>query len=218
MAVVTFDTGVKQIRGKSGNINFAQTKYGIQYKSNPVRTKPQSSAQLAQQARIKKAAAAFGSLTSAQNAAWQTYAQNHLVKSKNGEDVAPSAYAAFAGLYTKFIQVNPNGTFPASPPSVPFGGDSVVMSATGVDGVITFTASKANTAGVTTELLIQPLRNVFRKPTPNYTSKGFFTFVTGTLTKTLTVPAGAYSVAIRFVNSATGQEVSKVVLGSVNTA
>ena len=218
MAIVTFDTGVKQIRGKSGNINFAKTKYGVEYKSNPTRTKPQSPAQIAQQTRMKKAAAAYGVLTAAQNAAWQTYAQNHLVKSKNGEDVAPSAYAAFAGLYTKFIQINPNGTFPAAPPSLPFGGDSVVMTATGVDGVITFTASKANTAGVTTELLIQPLRNIFRKPTANYVSKGFFTFVTGTLTKTLTVTPGAYSVAIRFVNSATGQEVGKVVLASVNTA
>lgn len=65
MAIVTFDSGVKQIRGKSGNINYAQTKYGIQYKTNPIRTKPQSPAQLAQQARIKRAAAAFGTVNTA---------------------------------------------------------------------------------------------------------------------------------------------------------
>ncbi len=214
MAIVTFDSGVKQIRGKSGNINFAQTKYGIEYKSNPIRVKPQSPAQLAQQARLKRAAGAYGALTSAQNALWQTYSKSIFVNSNNGEDVNPSAYAAFVGLFSKFVQVTPAGTFPAAPPSAVFGGDSVTVTATGVDGVITFTASKANAANVTTELLIQPLRNIFRKPTPNYTSKGFFTFITGTLT----VPAGAYSVAIRFVNSATGQEVGKVVLATVNTA
>jgi len=173
---------------------------------------------LAQQARLKRAAGAYGALTPAQNAAWQTYSKSVFVNSNNGEDVNPSAYAAFVGLFSKFVQVNPAGTFPANPPALPFGGDNVTVTVTRVDGKITFTADKANAANVTTELLIQPLRNIFRKPTPNYTSKAFFTFVTGALSKVLNVPVGAYSVAIRFVNSATGQEVGKVVLASVNTA
>lgn len=218
MAIVTFDTGVKQIRGKSGNITFAQTKFGIEYKSNPIRTQPPSAAQLAQQARVKRAAAAFKQLTAPQNLAWQTYAQSRLVKTKSGAHVAPSAYAAFTGLYTKFVQVNPSGTPPTVPPASEFAGDNVVVTVTANDGTITFTANKANATSVTTELLLQPLKNVFRKPTANYASKGFFTFATGTLSKTLTVTPGAYAVAIRFVSTATGQEVDKVLLGTVNTA
>ncbi len=218
MAVVTFDTGVKQIRGKSGNINFAKTKYGVEYKSNPVRTKPQSAAQLAQQTRLKKAAATFATLTGAQNTAWQTYAQNHPITTKNGDNAIQSAYSAFAGLFTKFIQVNPLGTFPTAPPSVAFGGDAVTVTVAATTGKISFTANKANAVNVTTELLLQPLKNIYRKPTNNYPSLGFFPFTSGGLTTSLTVTPGAYSVAIRFVNSATGQQVDKVVLGSFNAA
>jgi hypothetical protein len=214
--LVTFNNNIVAMRGKSGKSNFAKTEYGTEYKANPIRKTPQTAAQIAQQNRLKKAAAAFHTLTAAQNTAWQNYANTVFITQKGGAKVHPSAYSAYSGLYTKFIQIAPNGTPPVLPPSAEFEGDTVNVTASAVDGVITFTANKANATSVTTELLIQPLANMFRKPRPTYVSKGFFTFVTGTLTKTLTVPPGAYSVAIRFVNSATGQQVDHVVLGTVN--
>ena len=218
MAIMTFAGNVRNVQGKSGKMNYSKTQYGIEYKENPIRTKPSTPAQLAQQARLKKASTAFAGLTAPQNAAWQTYAQTRFVKSKSGADVHPSAYSAFVGLYTKLLQVNPAGTPPSTPPATEFAGDTVTVTIAGASGRINFTGNKANATNVVTELLIQPLRNIYRKPTGNYPSKAFFPFASGGLTTSLLLPAGAYAVAIRFVNSATGQETDKILLGSVSVS
>ena len=119
------------------------------------------------------------------------------------------------GLYTKFIQVNPTQTL-VIPPASPFTGDTITLTVAGGGGKITFTASAANSERVITELLLQPLANAYRKPqTGNYVSRGFFTFITGTLSRSLDVPPGAYAAAYRFVNAGTGQEVKRVTLGTV---
>ena len=80
------------------------------------------------------------------------------------------------------------------------------MTCTAGTGQVTFTASGANYTGVTTELLLQPLKGKNRVPTAKaYRTKMFKAFATGSLTQAVTVPAGYYAAAYRFVNSATGQ-------------
>ena len=215
MAIVKFNAAIEEFRGKSGGGNYARTPYGIEFKNNPTFTKPATAAQVAQRERVTRAGHAFRVLNATQNKAWQNWAATYYVKSKSGELVHPSAYAAFSGLYTKFIQVTPTGTLTA-PPSGPFAGDSITVTAAASSGRIIFTASGKNAEAVTTEFLLQPLANQFRKPqSGKYASRGFFAFPEGTLSSALEVPKGAYAVAYRFVNSATGQEVNKVTLGTV---
>ena len=70
-------------------------------------------------------------------------------------------------------------------------------------GAITFTASAANTTGVVTELLLQPLASANRRPARNaYKHARFATFTAADLEATLTVPAGYYAAAYRFVLTA----------------
>ena len=213
MASVRPNSAVRSIRGKSGDTNYAETPNGIEWKNNPIHTKPPTAAQIAQRARLKAAGAAFRLLTPAQNAQWQAYALTYTVKSKTDKAIHPSAYNAFAGLATKFLAVNPTGTIPATSPVSSFGGDTIVVTASGGAGLITFTASAKNGTNVTTELLIQKLANINRKPTSAYPSRGFFAFPIGTLIKTVALVPGTYAAAYRFVNSATGQEVALVTLG-----
>ena len=215
MALVKFNAAITSMQGKSGNANYAKTPYGIEFKNNPTRTKPQSPAQIAQQARVTKAGAAFRALNPTQNGAWQNYAKTYFVKSKTGELVHPSAYGAFFRLVTKLLQVNPAATL-TTPPTGPFAGDSITIGATATSGKITFTANAKNSEGVTTEFLIQPLANPFRKPQATaYSSRGFYTFVDSGLSRALELSKGPYAVGYRFVNTQTGQETSRVLLGTV---
>ena len=215
MAIVKFNAAIEEIRGKSGGANYARTQYGIEFRNNPTVKKPATPAQIAQRARVSHAGSAFRALTAAQNAAWQAYAATQSFRTRNGALVRPSAYSVFMGLYTKFVQVTPDGTLTA-PPTAPFVGDTITLTATGSNGKVTFTASAANAARVTTELLLQPLANVYRKPqSGSYAGRGFFTFATGSLSHAVETAPGAYAAAYRFVNSATGQEVSRVTLGTV---
>ncbi len=64
--------------------------------------------------------------------------------------------------------------------------------------------------------MVQPLANVNRKPqTGGYTSHSFYAFAVEALSKTVVLTPGAYALAYRFVNSATGQEVALVPLTTV---
>lgn len=219
MAIVKFNAAIDSMSGKSGGGNYARTPYGTEFKNNPAFHKPATPAQIAQRARVTKAGAAFRALTAAQNAEWQAYAYTRFVKSTNGAMVHPSAYAAYVGLYTKYLQVNPTGAALADPPAASFGGDSITLTMTGISGSIQFTASAKNTVGVTTEFLLQPLANLYRKPQSGaYVSHGFFAFPTTPLTRSVAVTPGVYAVAYRFVNAATGQEVAKAFLGVINVS
>ena len=72
---------------------------------------------------------------------------------------------------------------------------------------------------VTTELLLQPLKSANRTPQPKgYRSKGFMAFTGTTLSAPITVPAGWYVPAYRFVNTLTGQDTGLVILPAVQAS
>ena len=198
----------EDLRGKSGTVVMSKSRSGLVVRPRVKSKNPRTPAQQAIRSYMSKAAATFKGLTTAQVAQWQAYAQT-IVKHNpvNNHPYSPTAITAFTGLATKFLQNNPSGTIPVTPPASAFAGDTVVVTATAATGKVTFTGSKANLSGVTTEFLLQPLKS--RNRTPNsrgYRSKAFGVFALGSLSFDVLVPSGYYAAAYRFVNTATGQE------------
>lgn len=147
------------------------------------------------------------SLTPTQVASWNNYALTINKRNRvNGRAFHPSGFEAFLGLGCKYLQVNPGGTVPTTPPSTPFSGDAITFTVTPGTGKLTFTPSAANSANTTTEFLVQALANGNRKPQKKqYRSKGFHQF-TNTDPFDLTLGAGYYAVQVSFVNKNTSQE------------
>jgi hypothetical protein len=147
--------------------------------------------------------------------AWTAYAATlPQVAKRSGRKVKVTAINAFCGLADKFLQVTPGGTVPMVPPTAAFLGDSLTITAAAGMGQVTFTAGAANSAGTTTELLLQPLKGKNRVPTAKgYRTKAFKAFATGSLTQTVSVPTGFYAAAYRYVNAATGQATALVPVG-----
>lgn len=168
---------------------------------------PQTAAQMAIRANFAAASEAFRNMTPTQLTNWENYAMSlSRTNPVNGRKGPPNAIQVFVGLASKYLQVNPGGAIPMSVPTTGFKGDSVVLTATGGTGKVTFTADKPNASGVTTELLIQRLPSPNRKPSKgHYKTATFFQFQSGTLTKDVTVPPGYYATAYRFVRTSTGQ-------------
>lgn len=79
---------------------------------------------------------------------------------------------------------------------------------------VRFSASGPNAAGVVTELLVQKLKSLHRKPSlKEYKSRGFVGFAPGALEADVPCAPGAYACAIRFVRAETGQETALVPIG-----
>ncbi|MCW5935764.1 MAG: hypothetical protein KIT11_00460 [Fimbriimonadaceae bacterium] len=86
------------------------------------------------------------------------------------------------------------------------------------EGVLVVQASGPNLPGSVTEILLERLPNVRRKPTGRFASAAFHRFEPGALSYTLPVEPGVYVVATRFVRAATGQQTGVLVVGRVSVA
>ena len=86
------------------------------------------------------------------------------------------------------------------------------------EGALRFLASGANAAGVVTEIMVEKLANVRRKPSGQYKSRGFVAFVEESLIFDLPVEAGSYACAVRFVERASGRATTVQALGTVTVA
>jgi hypothetical protein len=218
MAKVAYGANVSNIRGKIGTDVFTKAHSGptlrILIRGKNPKTTPQSIVRL----NLARAAAAFRNMTPAQVASWSFFAQTITKHNPvNGVAYSPTAVNEFVALATKFLQVNPGGVIPLTPPATSFAGDTITVTALGGAGQVAFTASGANSPNVKTELLLQPLRSRNRVPAAKgYRSKGFVAFVAGALTQNVPVtPAGFYVPAFRFVNTLTGQATTLIVLAVV---
>lgn len=212
---VKLSAAFQDIRGKDGQIVVSKGRSGLKITPRTRARNPKSAAQVGVRNNLTRAAQLYKNMTTAQVLAWTNYA-NTIVKRNpiSGTTYSPSPINAFAALATKFLQINPAGTVPMSPPTSAFTGDVITITATGGTGSITFTASAANFAGVKTELLVQPLKGKNRVPgSRGYRTKSFVAFASGSLTSTVTVGTGYYAAAYRFVNTATGQETALVPIG-----
>jgi len=200
---------LQDLRGKAGNVVFQGSRDGLVVRPRVKGTNPNTPAQQAVRDNFSHAGANWRSFTAQQVQAWSNYAKNITKHNAvTGKAYHPTPFAAYVGLTSKFYQVNDGGTAPSDPPTSAFTGDDIDWTVTADAGKLTFTPSAANGTNTTTEFLLQPLANANRKPgKKGYKSYGFHRFATTTAWD-VNVGAGTYAVAIRYVNTATGQETS----------
>lgn len=207
MAKANLSVIMESAHGKAGNVVFRKDKDGTHIVPHVKGTDPNTAAQQGVRTNLRKASGAFKNLSPLQYGAWKNFASNQTMHDPtDGSPYKPTPMSAFMKLACKFLQVDPDGTIPLNPPTAPFYGDDITITVTGGTNELTFTASAANSANVTTEILLQPLASVNRKPQKRaYRHKAFFKFVSGTLSTDIAVPAGYFASGYRFVNTLTGQ-------------
>lgn len=179
---------------------------------------PKTALQLAQEGRLKRGAQGWGTLTDAQRAAWAQATVTFGLKAKGTRRQKPKLLSGsqyYTSLTAKFLACTPGGTVPVNPPATKFTGDTVSFTLTATTGNLTVAANQANKAGVKVEILTQRLAAGYRKPAAGgYRVKGYVQFAAGSLSVNLAVAPGAYSVAVQFVNAATGETSGYQVLGT----
>ena len=214
--IITNGLGI-ELHGKAGNAVFVQTANGLILRPRTTPKNPRTMAQTANRAHFARAAELYKTLTMPQIMAWRAYALTVTKQDpRGGTPTHPTAYHAFVGLTNKYLQVHPAGTPPLNPPTAPFYGDGITVTAAGSSGQVTFTASGANAANVVTELLLQPLAHLARAPfADKYRPVSFTSFAAGSLSFSASVAPGAVAPAFRFVNSATGQQSGITILTAV---
>ncbi|HRJ27266.1 MAG TPA: hypothetical protein PLO61_07145 [Fimbriimonadaceae bacterium] len=188
------------LRGKAGNVVFRKTKDGIIVAPRSRNNNPQTAAQQAVRSAFTSATRQWRNLTPAQVQAWENWANN---SSFNFD----SAFTAWMQLATKWILANGgNGFAPTTPPSNEFWGDNLEVSVTVKTGQLVFSANRPNSSNVVTEILWQPLSSQNRKPQSRaFRTANYFSFRTGQMSWSFSVPAGWYAAGYRFVNKTTGQ-------------
>ena len=208
MAKVVFAADIQAMRGKMGNNVFSRARNGNTVRTRVKGKNPRTAAQTGVRSNFSKAATSYKNMTPAQVSAWQVYAAGQIRHdSLSGLSYVPSGNTVFVGLAAKFLQINPTGTVPLTPPTSAFSGDSLTVTAAGSSGKVIFTGSSSNGTNIKTEFLLQPLKSQNRTASATgYRSKGFLAFTTGPYIQNVTVPAGFYVPAYRFVNTLTGQE------------
>ena len=157
----------------------------------------------------------WGLLTDEERAAWTLAAKK--VMSKDPKRIRPVPIKGnnlYCALTAKFLQLNPAGTVPSMPPATKFLGDSVGCGVESEAGALVITGDRVNRAGVTTEVLLQRLDAAYRTPTKEYTHAAFHVFTVSSPRLTVPVALGAYSVAVQFVATASGEVSGFQVLGT----
>lgn len=222
MAKAELSVALNKLKGKAGTVVFVDGRDGVYIRPRVTPHNPNTPAQEFVRTNLRKAAIAFKALTPAQVQAWRDYAANlETDDPATGKNPKKTAIAAFVELAAKFLQLNPNGTIPVNPPTSSYYGDSITVTATAGTGTVTFTASAPNLPSSRTELLLQKLPSANRTPQKGkYLSKGFFQFVLGTLSTSVSVPPGYYAAGYRFVNATTGQAtpIRQIGISQVNLA
>lgn len=217
MAKLKLSGFLSGVSGRSGNAVYRYTKNGTELCDRPFVNNPKSAAQTAVRSAFSKVTKQWKSLSSAQAAAWNAYAASITeTEQVTGAKTKRSGFNWFVSLGARYLWVNEGqATAPTTPPTTAFTGDSIKVTASAVAGGIKFTASAANTNGVTTALQVQKLSSANGKPGAKYTTKAHMEFKSGTLEKTISVPPGTYAVAIQYVSLATGQETVSEAIGKV---
>ena len=220
MAKIALSGELQGIRGKVGTNVYTKSHSGPVLRVKVKGTVTHTPAQTGVRSNFSRASTGFKNLTPAQVTNWRNYALTVTKKNPvNGKAYHPAAINAFNGLTSKYLQINPAGTPPLTPPAASFTGDTITVTAVGGAGVVTFTGSGANAANVKTEFLVQRLLSQNRLPAyKGYRSKGFLAFAAGSLTGTVVVSSGFYAVGYRFVNTQTGQETGLITLNIVQVS
>jgi hypothetical protein len=204
------------LRGGMNNHVLVLTRSGLSVRRKPRYKYPVDPAVREGSLRLEAAAAIYSTFSASEAAAWRRYAASLArLDPVTGKRYSPAGRNIFMGLAIKFQQVNPGAEVPRTPPVGDFMGDTVSVSASVEGGAIRFTASHANTPGVTTELMLQRLKNVRCMPGKVYKAAAFVAFAPGSLAFDVDVEPGVYAAAIRFVETATGRQTFSMPLPGV---
>ena len=218
------------ISGPLGGTSIVQRPDGPVVRARVYRPRKPTPPQAAAGARLGVVGEAWRSLDDATFEAWRAFARASAWRNPaTGAVVVPQPYRLFVAHATKARQVDPAldlGGF--MPPAQPFLGDSVRVvaqaspptkapfagtEARATSGVVTLVASGANAPGVVTEVLAQSLVNARRAIyLDKYASQGFTAFA-GADEVEIPLGRGAWALAYRFVERATGQATELVALG-----
>lgn len=197
---------VKGLRGRTGNLVFRQTRYGTQLLDREAGRDPKSPAQIAARERMARVGEAWRSLSFEESSAWNAYAE--------ASDKPTTGQLLFSKLSMRILHINPSADLPKLPPSEAFGGDSIEVSASISGSKIVFSANRAHRGGVVSEILIQPLASRHRAAyAEKYRTQAFVSFENRRFE--LDVRPGCYALAVRTLDSRTGQATSLQELGRV---
>jgi pyrophosphatase PpaX len=169
----------EDLRGKAGTLYVTESRIGLQVKPRAAIHNPKTAAQTGTRTHFSRATHTYKSFTPEQVAAWEAYADGQTkTQPITGRVYNHAPINTFVALATKFLQVNPTGTIPTTPPTTPFYGDSLTLSIDpGIPGQLVLQSNAANSSGVKTEFLLQPLESETRRPEENgYRSYGFKAF------------------------------------------
>jgi hypothetical protein len=162
---------------------------------------PKTAKQLAWREIRSRAMRAYRCLTPDQVQKWARYAD--LVRLTEGG--VWRAVDTFMALSTKFLHVDPNREIPLSPPDGLFGGDAVAVQIVGESGAVRFVSSGPNQNGVSTELLLAPMRTAGTTPNARAFRHQRFVAFSGAASEVVPARPGWWVGAVRFVRRDTGQ-------------
>ncbi len=198
---------------------------------------PQTGPQRATRGAMGRVVEAWQGLDDDARNAWEAYAELlHALGPTPSLGRARSGYRVFSSLGLKALQVAPEGEVPSLPPAAPFYGDGARVAVSGVaafgrealallprpplsqakegESGVVFACLAPNSAGVATELLLQPLASPGRKgEADKYRTRGFVSFAAAGEEAFVPCAPGVVLAAVRFVEAATGQASGIVPLG-----
>jgi hypothetical protein len=209
---------VSDIRGKIGGNVFSKSRSGHTLRVRVKPRNPRSSSQTSVRALVTAGSRVAKAMGSSDVLDWKAYASS-ITKhnSVSGAAYSPSWITALVELYVPFFLATPGGTFPTSPPTDPYTGDVITITAAGGSEQIVMTGSAQSTSDQTVFLYAELLKSVNRAgsnrpgklisvaPIP---ATPFEVTVTG-------LAVGEYKLSYRFVDTATGQQGPLVALPNV---
>ena len=219
MAKISLSSDIDAMRGKIGDRVYTEARNGSTVRKRVVGTNPNTDAQNASRTRFTAASKQYKTMAAANVEMWQKYSKTVFTTDPiTGKRYNPAPGTLFNGLSAKFLQINPQGIIPLTPPTSAFAGDLIKFQISTSPGHIDWIASASNSPNVKTELLLQTLPSQNRMPSlEKYVHAAFVAFGFG-VSYQLSVKPGIYAVAYRFVNTVTGQETNLVPAGVVTVS
>lgn len=204
--------------GKVGDLVFVRLPGGgVSMRDRSVPANPKTAVQQAWRQAMARATRLYKTLDEDEYSAWAAFVEmQHRASPLASLSPAPRVYNVFVALTAKVIALNPGVEPPRMPPATGFLGDGVVVSVEGLSGSVRFTGAGPNSAGVATELLLQPLASPGRRGDPGkYRIAGVHAFTAAGDSVEVACRRGPALAAVRFVSLESGQSSALVPLGRV---
>ncbi|MCC7435379.1 MAG: hypothetical protein IT363_11900 [Methanoregulaceae archaeon] len=203
------------LSGRLAGVVFVEQPSATVMRPRVIPRNPNTPAQDLWRSAMRHAGQAFRMLDGAQYAAWQEYAFAQAEPGQRAVPVVQTFMRLGAKAWQTQVALGLEPLISMWPPENVFGGDSVDVSLSATASGVVFTAASANAEGIVTELLLQPLPNLFAATfATRYRSKAFVEFSAGQSVEIAARP-GCYACAVRFVRVSTGEQTALLPLGTI---